>query len=112
MRVSFTASKATYEEVEGALIVGVAAGDATQEYLLFQRSSSEAFDSEEIYIEYKDQSFSGFNVIDSYRLTRDRLEVDLSETLGSLDITGIDVELELDDASYEQLSKGLSQVYR
>jgi len=113
MRVSFTANTATFDEIEGALVAGLAASDGSQGYLVFQRSSSNDLDDEGVYLEYNSQSYSGYNVIAACRLSRERLEVDLSKPIGNLkDVTGVDVEFHVDDTSYEQFSRGLEQVFR
>jgi hypothetical protein len=113
MRGSFTADTATFDEIERAFVAGLATGDGSQGYLVFQRSLPDDSRDEGVYLEYNDQACSGYNLIASCRLSRERLELDLSRPLGDLnDVTGIDVELHVDDASYEQFSRGLKQVFR
>jgi len=113
MRVLFTAVTATFDEIAGTLVAGLAAGNGSQGYLVFQRYSPGIIDDEGIYLEYNDQACSGYNIIAACRFSRESLEVDFSESLGKLkNVTGIDVEFHIDDASYDQFSRGLEQVFR
>lgn len=113
MRVSFVADMATFDEIEGALVVGLAMGDGGEGYLLFQRSTPDAPKDCGVYLEYNDQGYSGYNLVAGFRVSRGRVEVDLSKPLGNLkDVTGIDVDLRVDDVSYERFLRGLKQVFR
>jgi hypothetical protein len=55
----------------------------------------------------------GCDCVVACRLARDRLEVDLSRTLGSgVAIEGFDVTLNLDDAAYAEFREGLRWIFQ
>ena len=110
---SFIADTATFDKIEGTLLAGLAAGDGSQGYLLLQRCAPDDQEDWGIHLEYNDQALSGYNTVASCRLSRERFEVDLSKPLANLEgITGIDIELNVDEASFERFSRGLKQVFR
>jgi hypothetical protein len=113
MRISFTADIATYDEFEGVLVAGLAVDDGSRSYLNFQRSSPDNSDDWGVYLEYNDQSNSGYNVISACRLSRFKVEVNLCKPLSNLqNVTGFDVELEIKDATYECFVQGIMKIFR
>lgn len=113
MRISFTADTATFDEIEGALIAGLAVDDGSQEYLIFQRSLPNNADDWGVYLEYRDQVNSAYNVIANCSVSHERIVVKLSNSLGNLNnITELEVELKVDEPSYKRFLLGLKQVFR
>lgn len=112
MRVSFIADTATFDKIEGTLVAGLASNKSGK-HLVFQRSASDDPEGWGIYLEYSDQGYSGYNAITGCRVSRERVEIDLSKPLGNLtNVTGIDVDLQVDTLSYEQFLYGLKQIFR
>ena len=113
MRIEFTADTATFDEVDEALVAGLAVGDGTEAYLLFQRSAADGPDDLGVHLEYNDQATSAYNLISACRLSRRRVEVDLSGSLGSLrGVEGFDVVLAVDDEAFKRFADGLTRVFR
>jgi len=115
VRVSFTANTASFDEIEETLIAGLATGDGSQGYLIFQRSLPVANDQDDrgVYLEYNDQAYSAYNAILNCQVSRDRIEVKLSKSLGNLNNVKIFVaEIQVDDSSYKRFLDGLKQVFR
>jgi hypothetical protein len=113
MRIEFTANMATFDEMNEALVAGLAVGDGTETYLLFQRSVADGPDDWGVYLEYNDQINSQYNLISACRLVRGRLEVDLSGPLGNLaDVDGFDVTLQVEDSTFQRFADGLTKVFR
>jgi hypothetical protein len=113
MRISFTADTATFDEIDEAFVAGLAVGEGTETYLLFQRSVADGPDDWGVHLEHNDQVNSGYDLISACRVTRDRVEVDLSAPLGSLEgVEGFDVSLQVDDSTFQRFSDGLTKVFR
>ena len=113
MRINFTADTATFDKINEAFVVGLAVGDGTETYLLFQRSVADDSDDGGIHLEHNDQANSKYNVISACRLTRDRVEVDLSGSLGNLvDVEGFDVSLQVDDSTFRGFADGMTKVFK
>lgn len=113
MRIEFTANTATFTEIDEAFIAGIAVGDGSKIYLTFQRSMVEGPDDWGVYLEYNDQIHGDYDLVSECRLTRDHVEVDLSERLGGLeDIDGFTVSLQVDDETFILFAKGLMKVFQ
>jgi hypothetical protein len=117
MRVAFRATQVDWDEDEYALICGLTGADANgrEHGLCFQRSPEGDDPAEDwgVYLEFDSQGQAEYNRVAGCRLGRDRLAVDLSGPLGSLDgVSGFDVELAVDDAEFEQLVAGLPRIFR
>ena len=112
MRVSFIADTATFDKIEDALVAGLLASNESGKHLVFQRNAPDDPEDWGVYLEYSDQGYSGYNAITGCRISRERVEVDLSKPLGNLtNVTGIDVDLQVDALSYEQFLYGLKQIF-
>jgi hypothetical protein len=110
MRLGFCATTAHFEGDEYALVCGVADAES---YLALQRDSEDSDEDWGIHLEYGDQSNGDYERVARCRLTRQRLEVDLSAQLGALaDVEGFDVDLAVTDAAFQTLRDGLRQVFR
>ena len=111
-RITFTADQARSSEEDETCVSGVASGD---QYLIFQREVENAVSSEYLgpYLEYNDQSHGKSNWVKQCRITRSRLEIDLTEEVDSLPgIIGFDVDLDIEQEPYEELLVGLKRVFR
>ena len=113
MRIEFIADTATFDEIADALVAGLAVGSGVEVHLMFQRSVADGPDDWGVYLEYKDQGNSGYNLISACRIARQRVEVDLSGPLGSLEgVEGFDVSLDVSDSTFETFADGLTKIFR
>lgn len=111
MRIAFRATEARFDVDEYALVCGVRGGE--EQYLIFQRGPEGSTEDWGVYLEYGDQINGGYRCVGQCRLGPEHLSVDLAGQLGSLGgVDGFDVELVLDDESYEQLRTGLRRIFR
>ena len=113
MRIEFTADTATFDEIDETLVSGLAIGDGTETYLMFLRSPDEGPDDCGVYLEYNGQMNAGYDTVSACRIRRDRVEVELSDPLGSLeDVDGFDVSLQVDDSTFQRFADGLAKVFQ
>ncbi len=113
VRIEFTADTATFDEIDEVIISGLAVGDGVETYLMFQRSVADGPDDWGVYLEYGDQANSEYEAISACRLSRERVEVDLSGRLGNLEgVEGFDVTLQVDDSTFQSFADGLTKVFR
>lgn len=107
-QISFSADDAGSTVSRNVLIVGVRGGD---HYLAFQRDLDHK-EPKQVYLEYDDQSYGGFDAVSNCTLGRNELRVTLSKQLGFLRGTcEFAVALSLDDDSFSRLLAGLRQVF-
>jgi hypothetical protein len=110
MNISFTATEASFEVEEYALILAVEGSNNT---LVFQRDSENSFEDWGLYLEFGEQHNGGYECVSSCYLNRKSLQVNLSNQLGELEgITSFEIVLEIDDNSYNILLEGLPRVFR
>lgn len=121
VRITFRAIRSYFQEDEELLAVGFDTGvdwsrkDGHQ--LSLQRSAEglrkdlEDWEADGLYIEFDDQVYSGYGVVRTCRLSRRVLSVDLEGPPGDPDeVEGFDVELAIDDKSYDALVAGLPRI--
>jgi hypothetical protein len=113
MRIEFTADTATFDELNEAFVAGLAVGDGSDTYLLFQRSVADGPDDWGVHLEHNGQANSGYDLISACRITRGRVAVDLSDPLGDLEgVEGFDVSLQVDDSTFQRFQDGLTKVFK
>lgn len=121
VRINFRAVRSYFQEDEELLAVGFDTGaDWSRKdghRLSLQRSAEglrkdlEDWEADGLYIELDDQAYSGYGVVRACRLGRRMFSVDLEGPLGDPDeVEGFDVELAIDDKSYDVLVAGLPRV--
>ncbi|MDG3008240.1 Imm10 family immunity protein [Paludisphaera mucosa] len=120
MRIAFRAVQGSFEDDGETLVAGVATGDDCFDdegsYITFQRGADSArsledWEEDGLYFEYKDQLYGGYGLVDACRLGRDRLAIDLATPMSELEnVVGFDVELAINDESYESLRDGLLRI--
>jgi len=103
----------TYDLIDGAHVVGLARGDGTANYMMFQRSPVGDPNDLGIYFEYDDQNNSGYNVIAACRVSQKRIEIDFSKPFPTVNgILGIDADYQVDSVTFQCFIEGLKQVFR
>ncbi len=115
MRIWFQAAEAEFEADEYALVCGVTGAEGAEHYLTFSRTNEDQSPEEDqgVYLEFDDQINGEYGCVQSCRLSRDRLSVDLSRQLGTLvGVEDFDVALAIDDASFKKLQDGLPRIFR
>ena len=115
MRVTFHASEAGIDEDEYCLICWFFGKDSSgvEHGLDLQRDQEGSIEDRGIYLGFDDQSNGAYNEIAGLRLTRDHLSVDTSPPVGwQKNIDGFDVELSIDESTYEQVKACLRRVFR
>jgi hypothetical protein len=116
MRIAFRAHQAAVAEENGAVSCGFSGNDSTgREHYLTLQASSVDHDTDDwgIYLELDDQINSGYNRVEKCRLRREQLSVDVRQPLGKLtDVDGFDIILALEQESYDDIQRGLLQVFR
>lgn len=118
MRIRFRATHGFCTADEDAIACGVSGpdADAVDHALWFSRASEAADpdDDDGVYAEFDDQINGAFNRVGRCRLGRTALAVDLSGPLGRhlIGVEGFDVDLAIDEDSYEVLRSGLIRVFR
>ncbi len=121
VRITFRAVRGFFQEDEEVLSAGFDTGEDWEEkdghFLSLQRSAEglrndmEDWEADGLYVELDDQVYSGYGVVRECRLNRNMLSVDLSGPLDGLDdIEGIDVELAIDDKTFDLLRAGLPRI--
>ena len=108
-RPEFIACTATYKLINGYHVVQLSPRRGDPGYLMLQRAIDDADDSG-IYIEFFHEMASGYDLLAEMRVSRDRVEVDLSETFARM--TGIDITVALDDPSYGVFVNVVKLVFR
>lgn len=124
MRINFRATAGTFEDEDEVLVLGVATDedwDQDEENghaLQFQRPSEvstkplQDWEEDGIYLEYNDQIYAEYGIVGRCRMSRERLSVDLSGRFdGMEEVEGFDVDLAVDDETYEQLRAGLPRIF-
>jgi hypothetical protein len=110
MNISFTATEASFEVEEYALIIAVR---DRNNILVFQRDSENSLEDWGLYVEFGEQYNGGYECVSSCHLNRKFLQVNLSNQLGCLEgVAGFDIFLEIDDDSYNSLLEGLPRILR
>ncbi|WP_165252277.1 Imm10 family immunity protein [Paludisphaera soli] len=121
MRIAFRASAGSFE-VEGDVMTawvssGVDRDEVDAEYITVQRSVETGrpladWEEDGLHFEYKDQLYGAYGVLGACRLGRGAIAFDLAAPLEDLEgVGGFDVELAIDDASYEGLREGLPRLF-
>lgn len=121
MRITFRATRAFFQEDEELLAAGFDTGADWEEkdghFLSLQRSAEglrkdlEDWEADGLYVELDDQVYSGYGVVRECRLSRGMLSVDLETPPEDLDdVEGFDVELAIDDKSFDALKAGLPRI--
>jgi hypothetical protein len=66
----------------------------------------------DIHFEFRDQASGGYDFIRECRLSRHLLSLEFSKPMQSIpEFSGIDITLEVDDASFRALSGGLAIIF-
>jgi hypothetical protein len=108
--MTFTADTATYYVIEGAHVTGLATGNGSGGYLIFQRSGKTVSGDLGVYVELNDQSNSGYGLIRECRIGREEVVVDLTQALtGAVTIR---VKLSVDDEAFREFMEGMNNVFR
>lgn len=121
VRTTFRATRAFFQEDEELLAAGFDTGADWEEkdghFLSLQRSAEglrkdlEDWEADGLYVELDDQVYSGYGVVRECRLSRGMLSVDLETPPEDLDdVEGFDVELAIDDKSFDALKAGLPRI--
>ncbi|MDR3623206.1 MAG: Imm10 family immunity protein [Paludisphaera borealis] len=121
MRITFRAVRGVFQEDEELLSAGFDAGADWAEkgghFLSLQRSAEglrgdlEDWEADGLYVELDDQVYSGYGVVRECRLSRGMLSVDLETPIeDDEEIEGFDVELAIDDKSFDALKAGLPRI--
>jgi len=121
VRISFRATRGFFQEDEELLAAGFDTGADWEEkdghFLSLQRSAEglrkdlEDWEADGLYVELDDQVYSGYGVVRECRLSRGMLSVDLETPPEDLDdVEGFDVELAIDDKSFDALKAGLPRI--
>ena len=106
----FTADTATYDVIDGAHVAGLAIGDGSADYLMFQRSLENDCADRGIYVELNDQINSGYDLVQTCRIQRQELVVDLTEPVGGAD--AIRVKLSIEDKPFRRFVDGMKIIFR
>ena len=106
----FTADTATYDMIDGAHVVGLAIDDGADGYLMLQRSGEDDPDDWGIYVELNDQANSGYGLVRECRISRQTIEIDLSQPLAGA--TVIQVSLAVGDDAFGRFTEGLKAIFR
>lgn len=121
MRITFRAVRGVFQEDEELLSAGFDTGADWEErdghFLSLQRSAEglrkdlEDWEADGLYVELDDQVYSGYGVVRACRLSRGMFSIDLEAPLDELEeIKGFDVELAIDDKSFDALKAGLPRI--
>lgn len=121
MRITFQATRGSFQEDEEVLAAGFATSEDWEDkdghYLSLQRSAEglrkdlEDWEADGLYVELDDQVYSGYGVIRACRLSRRLLSIDLETPIEDAEeIEGFDVELAIDDKSFDALKAGLPRI--
>lgn len=121
MRITFQATRGSFQEDEEVLAAGVATSEDWEDkdghYLSLQRSAEglrkdlEDWEADGLYVELDDQVYSGYGVVRACRLSRRLLSIDLETPIEDAEeIEGFDVELAIDDKSFDALKAGLPRI--
>jgi hypothetical protein len=121
VRITFRATLGAFQEDEEVLVAGVATSEDRDEegghYLNLQRNAewhrggSDDWGEDGLYVEFDDQAYGGHELIRECRLTRSLLSIDLERPIEGLDeVEGFDVELAIDEKSFEGLRAGLKRI--
>jgi hypothetical protein len=108
--MTFTADTATYDVIDGAHIAGLAIGNGADGYLMLQRSGEDDPDDWGVYIELNDQADSGYGLVENCRVSRQAVEIDLTQPLAGT--TTIHVHLVVKDDAYMRFVEGLKAIFR
>jgi hypothetical protein len=112
MLLEFIATETGTEQTEYYIAIGVARSDPPN-YLTFSRSLPVGGNEDRgVHIELDDQINSGYEKIKSCFLTRDRLRVELSESLGRvIQYNCLNVTLQLSDPDWTGLANALRAIF-
>jgi hypothetical protein len=114
MRVKFNVDTATFDEICNAYVASLSIGDCNLGYLILQRAAAtDGGHDSGIFLEYNDADYSGYDLVASCRVSRNRVRVDLSRPFAGLDrVEGFDIGLNIDDPSYRNFVSGLEKIFR
>lgn len=121
MRLEFNASAGGFEDEDDpthCLMCGVAGKDSAgvEHYLNFQRGFENEDPSEDwgVHCEFDSQMNGAYNCVSRCRLTRLRLDVDLTHPIDwQKKYTGVSVDLSaLDDVTVAAMREGLPRIFR
>ena len=117
MRIILHATMGSFEADEFALVLGLTGIDpnGAEHYLIVQRALDGGKPEEDwgVHIEFDDQINGQYDRVQKFRLSRERLSVDLTEQLGTLaGVEGFDVELDLDDSTFALIRTGMPRNFR
>ena len=82
-----------------------------EQHVLFQLGEAET-SPDDIHFEFNEQGNGGYDFVRACRLSRQLLSIELSKPIRAMPgVAGIDVTLEIDDASYQSLRIGLATIF-
>lgn len=113
-RMEFSAHEARTDARDGALSCGFSGPDAagrTQDLVLQSATDPDVDDGWGVYLEFDDQINSGYDLVRSCRLRRDRIAIDLRKPLERPHVDGFDVTLKLSDEAYDDVRAGLERIF-
>jgi len=108
--MTFIADIATYDVIEGAHVAGLAIGNGSGGYLMFQRSGNAGSDGSGIYLELNGQSNSGYGLVRQCRISREEVVLDLTQALAGA--VTIRVRLSVDDGAFREFLEGMNKVFQ
>jgi hypothetical protein len=110
-RHEFTATQAESVRSDGLHILLLSNGEHNGAYIKLMRKMGAESTDESLVAEYVVDEDGGYEAIDAVRSQRERFEVDFVDLLGlGLEVSGIDVVLDLDEAAMATLATGIANV--
>ncbi|MBN2267247.1 MAG: hypothetical protein JW725_02800 [Candidatus Babeliaceae bacterium] len=102
-----------FQGTDGEVVIAGVIGEQGH-YLLFQRYTNKKHpDDDGIYVEYNDQLYAGTDCISVCKVSKCKLEISLSSPLYALpDVTGFDIQLDLNDMQYQHVIEALKDIFR
>jgi hypothetical protein len=109
MRASFVGVEVGVVLDYGVHLCGVRGPD--EQHVLFQLGEADTSPAD-IHFEFNDQGNGGYGLVGACRLSRHSLSIELSKPFRAMpSVTGIDIDLEVDDVSYQSLRAGLATIF-
>jgi len=109
-RVSFTAKTITYEIIKDTHFVCISPASGKLGYCILSRVIQGISDDEGVYLEFFHELASGYDLVSILEMHRDKIIVSFKKPF--VKITGIDIALDIDDASFEKMIDGINNIFQ
>jgi hypothetical protein len=109
LKYKFSANNATYDILNDAHVLGLTKNEGIDGYIILQRSISND-DDDGIYVEFKDQKYSGYNLIVNCTLSKNEFKISLKSPIGSYN--SLEIKIEITKEEKNNFIRGISYVFR